>query len=69
MQFDSLADFMAMGGHGYYVWSVYAIGLAVLVINLMVPLLGERQLIAQAQKLRIRELKRAQAEAESGQQK
>ena len=30
--FDSLADFLAMGGHGLYVWLAYGTTLAVLVI-------------------------------------
>jgi len=36
MAFDSLADFFAMGGYGFYVWLAYGIsflGLAVLIIN------------------------------------
>ncbi len=30
MQFDSLAEFVAMGGHGLYVWMAYGATLAVL---------------------------------------
>ena len=30
MQFNNLADFIAMGGHGFYVWLVYGVSLALL---------------------------------------
>ncbi len=30
MQFDSVAEFLAMGGHGFYVWLAYGSTLAVL---------------------------------------
>lgn len=29
MYFHSLADFLAMGGHGFYVWTAYGISTAV----------------------------------------
>lgn len=29
MYFHSLADFLAMGGHGFYVWTAYGIALVV----------------------------------------
>lgn len=51
-QFESLADFMAMSGHGPYVWASYAItfiGLIFLVVN---PVLQQKKLIKQQQKLR-----------------
>ncbi len=37
MSFASLADFLAMGRHGLYVWSALAITLAVLGLNLLLP--------------------------------
>lgn len=39
MAFNSLADFFAMGGYGFYVWLAYGIsflGLFVLIINTLV---------------------------------
>lgn len=51
-QFESLADFMAMSGHGPYVWASYAItfiGLIFLVVN---PVLQQKKLTKQQQKLR-----------------
>jgi len=33
MQFDTLQDFFAMGGHGLYVWLAYGSTIAVLLLN------------------------------------
>ena len=35
MSFETLQDFIAMGGHGPYVWGSYGAGVAVLIINLV----------------------------------
>lgn len=43
MYFDSFADFVAMGGHGLYVWTSYGLmtaGLALLIIG---SLRGQRR--------------------------
>lgn len=42
MSFASFADFLAMGNHGAYVWSAYGICLAVLVLNVLLPLQAKR---------------------------
>lgn len=47
MQFDSLAEFIAMGGHGPYVWSVYAITTVVLVALVVAPLRRRRRFWAE----------------------
>lgn len=44
MQFDSLSDFLAMGGYGFYVWWSYAIAALVLGTNIVVPWLRMRSL-------------------------
>lgn len=49
-QFDSLLAFMAMGGHGIYVWACYAITLGVLALLAVVPLWQRRQLVIQLQR-------------------
>ncbi|QKX17958.1 heme exporter protein CcmD [Microbulbifer sp. YPW1] len=43
-QFDSFASFIAMNGHGPYVWFSYAVALLVLVALVVLPLLRQRQL-------------------------
>lgn len=39
-----LADFLNMGGYGFYVWSAYGVTFLVLVVNAVLPVLRERQL-------------------------
>lgn len=51
-QFESLADFMTMSGHGPYVWACYAITFIALIILLVSPILQKKALIKQQQKLR-----------------
>jgi heme exporter protein D len=41
MNFESFSAFLAMGGHGPYVWSCYGLTLAVLLFNGLAP--GRRQ--------------------------
>ena len=53
MSFDSLSDFLAMGHHALYVWSAYGICLAVLGLNVALPLLARRRYLQQeARRLR-----------------
>jgi len=35
MQFDSVSEFLAMGGHGLYVWLAYGSTFAVLLVNVL----------------------------------
>lgn len=35
MYFHSVADFLAMGGHGFFVWSAYGISFVLIVINMV----------------------------------
>lgn len=37
MNFESFSAFLAMGGHGPYVWSCYGLTLAVLLFNGLAP--------------------------------
>jgi len=53
MSFASFGEFLAMGHHGLYVWSAYGICLAVLAINVALPLLARRRYLqAEARRLR-----------------
>jgi heme exporter protein D len=49
-QFESFADFMAMNGHGPYVWSAYIITFVVLVFLLISPLMQKKAFIKQQKK-------------------
>ena len=53
MSFASFGDFLAMGHHGPYVWSAYAISLAVLALNVVLPILSRRRYLQdEARRLR-----------------
>lgn len=51
-QFESLADFMTMSGHGPYVWACYAITFVALIFLVVNPALQKKALIKQQKKLR-----------------
>jgi heme exporter protein D len=58
MSFTSFSDFIAMGTHGPYVWSCYAITLAVLALNVALPLMARRRYLQdEARRLRREEIK------------
>lgn len=53
MSFASFNEFLAMGQHGLYVWSAYGITLAVLLINVLSPLLARKRYVhEEARRLR-----------------
>lgn len=53
MSFESFGEFLAMGHHGPYVWSAYGISLAVLALNVALPILARwRYLQDEARRLR-----------------
>lgn len=49
-QFDSMAAFLSMGGHGPYVWASYGITLALLVWLLVSPMRRQQKLIKNLKK-------------------
>lgn len=55
LQFDSWAAFINMGGHGVFVWSVYALVLVVLVFLAWLPLYKTRHFFLQQAMLARRE--------------
>ena len=63
MQFDSLSAFVAMDGHGVFVWSVYAISLLVMIGLLVAPLRKNNQFFSEQAMLLKRE-QRVQQQAE-----
>ncbi|MCK9534653.1 MAG: heme exporter protein CcmD [Pseudomonas sp.] len=53
MNFNSFSEFLAMGHHGVYVWSSYGISFAILLLNVVLPLLArQRYLKNEARRLR-----------------
>jgi len=51
----SLSEWLAMGGHGPYIWSAYLITLIVLALNIVQPVLARRSLVASEARRRRRE--------------
>lgn len=45
LQFTSIAEFLAMGGYAFNVWSVYLLFLIFFSINLYHPILRKRQIM------------------------
>ena len=43
MYFDSLADFLAMGKHGFYVWSAYGISAFLIIASMVLAMRGQGQ--------------------------
>ena len=43
MAFESFAGFLAMGTHGPYVWAAYGLSIAIIVWNVLQPLLSRRR--------------------------
>jgi len=42
---NSFAEFLAMGGYGFYVWTSYGIALVVLLLNVIVPAMQRKQFL------------------------
>lgn len=57
--FDSFADFLAMGKHGFYVWLCYGISALVILANVVAPIRQRKKLIDQQTRLQRREKKHA----------
>lgn len=45
MAFETFTDFIAMGKHGPFVWSAYAISVIIIVANILAPILRKRALV------------------------
>ncbi len=56
-QFDSLAAFLQMEGHGFFVWTGYLVTLAVMFWLVFAPVIKHRQVVRQLN----RELRRREA--------
>ncbi len=57
MYFDSFSEFLAMGGHGLYVWIAYGLTAVIFIFNLITPIFKRKRLIVeQTRQLRREEL-------------
>jgi len=50
-QFETFADFIAMNGHGPFVWAAYAITLASLIFLVVSPVLQRKAFFKQQKKM------------------
>ena len=58
MNFSSFSEFIAMGNHGLYVWTSYGISLAVLILNVVLPLMARRRYLQdEARRMRREDMK------------
>lgn len=60
MQFESLSAIWAMGGHGPFVWSAYAIAAATLIALIVAPLQRRRRFFNEQRGIARRNEARAQ---------
>lgn len=68
MQFNSFADFMAMGNHGFYVWLSYGVSLILLLLLVIMTTTNDKKVKQQIKNRVKREAKLKQA-AMAAQQK
>ena len=57
MHFSTLSDFIAMGGHGFYVWSSYAVTLLLLLTLTIVSVTKHKSLLKHIAKRNLHEQK------------
>ena len=55
MHFESLSDFIHLTGHGFFVWLSYALGLAIIIGNVLQPLMKRKELMQSLAKRLLRE--------------
>jgi heme exporter protein D len=56
--YQAFLVWFAMGNHGVYVWTCYSISLAVLALNVVLPILARRRFLQdEARRMRREELK------------
>jgi len=61
MQFSSLAEFIAMDGHGFYVWLSYGVSATLLSVLTFLSLRKNKSIIKQIRQRQQREMKLKQA--------
>lgn len=60
-RFESINDFIQMGGHGYYVWSAYLISLIALTWLVVSPLIRRKKFMKEIARQQQREHARQQS--------
>ena len=55
MYFDSFAEFLEMGRHGFYVWSAYGISMVLIAVNLVAMVRRQKRVRTEIQRAHRRE--------------
>lgn len=66
MQFESFAEFVAMGRHGIFVWSSYAAFVAILAINVVLPVMQRKALMTRLRRVERRSSSTSAVPEQSG---
>lgn len=45
MSFESFSDFLAMGGHGLYVWLSYGVAALIFIGNIVLPMKKKKDIV------------------------
>ncbi|WP_250657691.1 heme exporter protein CcmD [Alkalimarinus coralli] len=45
MNFENFSDFLAMGGHGLYVWLSYGVAMLIFVANVILPMRKKKDIV------------------------
>lgn len=45
MSFETLQDFIAMGGHGPFVWASYGVAVLVIIYNIAQPIIRRKEVL------------------------
>lgn len=61
MQFSSFSEFVAMGGHGFYVWLSYGVSITLLALLVFFSITKNKNIISQIKRRQLREEKLKQA--------
>ena len=54
MAFKSFAEFVAMGGHGPYIWTAYGVTLVLILYMLAAPVLRQRRFVREERRRHLR---------------
>jgi len=60
-----MSEWLAMGGHGVYVWTAYAIGFALLFINALWPFFAKKRFLREYFRDKARRQRREQPKQEA----
>lgn len=62
MYFKDISSFIAMGGHGSFVWLAYGVSLLIIAYNVMAPVLAWKKLKTQMFRHKQRQIRQQQGD-------